>query len=541
MATKTNFLELTLPDNGEYVDNWDTVVNANFEDIDEYADELNEELVGTTGNITNLKGTAASVQDRLDAGLNSDGTLDLDGASDFTNLENSKHYGVSAASDQGQRVLDRLHFVENDMIACRFGELSDRYGETTTPETIAGLSKIAGAHEAFGTTLPSGELVPSVIRGFTPNSVVDGPRTASAPYRAQHVTTGGLQNLTLGGGTPTTPTVYNIDGMWFEIADAVSFLIGTGGHDSLSNTTQYSVWASRNESDYNTSGNLQWYYDQWCGLSLGAAYQLDLRIVPTHSGLIANAGSTTNPSDGSISVSTPTQITSATAANYSLIRAGDILVISSPSYLAGEYLISSASGTAITIFGTFQVTATQSGITFHVERRTMPALGFTETATAESSPTAGRVVIGDFATDGNVPPTVDVASVTSYAFNGIHDTGWLALNTNAVSTSGLTVGHFLGAIPSQVDVFTKRNADDNVEHNPTVKLAIQHADIGGGTAWAAVDVPIPAIKFRCDTEDFTIRQANPIAGSDVLFHEADTGTAIDNDATTHSVRVIVRR
>ena len=55
MGTKTSFLELTLPDNGEYVDNWDTVVNANFEDVDDYADELNTELVGSTGDITNLK------------------------------------------------------------------------------------------------------------------------------------------------------------------------------------------------------------------------------------------------------------------------------------------------------------------------------------------------------------------------------------------------------------------------------------------------------------------------------------------------------
>lgn len=537
MATKTNFLELTLPENGEYVDNWDTVVNANFEDIDEYADELNTELVGATGDVTNLKGTAASLQDRIDTGINGDGTLDLSSTTDFTNLENSKHYGVSSATGQGQKILDRLHFVENDMIACRFGELSDRYGGTTTPETIAGLARIAGFHEAFGTTLPSGELVPSVIRGFTPNSTVSGPRTASAPYRAQYVTTSGLPNLTIGGGTPVTQTVFNIDGMWFEIADAVSFLIGTGGHDSLPSTTQHSVWASRNEADYNSASSLQWYYDQWCGLSLGGAYRIDLRIVPTHSSLIADAGATTNPADGAISLSATDEITSASATNYSLVRAGDILVISSPSALAGEYLIESASGTTITIFGTFQITTAQSGITFHVERRTMPALGFT----ASAVPTDGRVVIGRFATDGNVPPTVDAASAVSYAFNGIHDTGWLPLNTNAVSTSGLSISHFLGALPSQVDVFTKRNADDNIEHNPTVKIAIQHADIGGGTAWAALDVPVPAIKFNGDEDSLTIRQANLVGSSDVLFHEADTGTAIDNDATTHSVRVIVRR
>lgn len=533
MATKTNFLELTLPDNGEYVDNWDTVVNANFEDVDEYADELNTELVGTTGNITNLKGTAASLQDRIDAGLNSDGTPNLGNSSDFTNLENSKHYGVSAATGQGQKILDRLHFVENDMIACRFGEFSDRYGGTTSLETIAGLAKLAGFHEAYGTKLPSGELIPSVIRGFTPNSVVNGPTTPSAPYFPTHASSGATTELVLGGNAAT---VYNIDGLWFEIADEVKFEIGAGGHNALTASTKHYIWASRNEADYNYSGGLQWYYSEWCGQSLGGVYQMNLRNVPTHSGVIANAGSESYPSNGSISLSTPTQMSSASALYYSLIRAGDILVVTSPTYLAGEYLIQSAAGTTLTIFGTFPVTANQSGITFHVERRTMPALGFTE---SPASPVDGRIIIGEFET--NISSEVDISTVIGYAYNGIHDTGWLTLDTNAVSTAGLSRNHYLGALPSQVDVFVRRNADDNIEHNPTVKLAVQHADIGGGTSWAAIDVPVPAIKFNGDETSLTVRQANPVGGSAVLFHEADTGTAIANNAATHSVRVIVRR
>ncbi|NIR25707.1 MAG: hypothetical protein GWN77_01800, partial [Gammaproteobacteria bacterium] len=86
MATKTNFLELTLPDNGEYVDNWDTVVNANFEELDEHLDDLNTDLVGTTGATGNLKGTKTSLEERLDEGLNSDGTPNLDNSPDFEAL-----------------------------------------------------------------------------------------------------------------------------------------------------------------------------------------------------------------------------------------------------------------------------------------------------------------------------------------------------------------------------------------------------------------------------------------------------------------------
>lgn len=534
MATKTSFLELTLPDNGEYVDNWDTVVNNNFEDIDDYASNLNEELVGTTGDVANLKRNAASLQDRLDEGLNNDGTLNLDNASGFTNLENSKHYGVSSATDQGKRILDRLHFVENDMIACRFGRFSDRYGGTTNLETIVGIAKIAGFHEAFGTKLPSGGLVPSVIRGFTPNSVVDGPTSSAVPYIATHLTSSASTNLTVGG---TTPTVYNIDGLWFELERELGFLFGAGGHTGLDATTKYLVWASRNEADYNSSGSPQWYYDQWNALTLGAAYTLNPRIVITHASLINNAGSTVDPSNGNISISTPKVLTSATASYYTLVNPGDILVISSPSFLTGEYLIQSASGTDITIFGTFPITSSQSGITFHVERKTMPTIGFTKESSAVETP--GRIIIGEFTTDGS--GTVNPSTVIAYAYNGIHDTGWRPLLSYPVSTSGLTINHYLGALPSQVDVFVKRDADDNIEHNPTVKLAIQHTDIGGGTSWAASDVPIPAIKFNGDEESLTVRQANPVSGSTVLFHEADTGTAIAQNAATHSIRVIVRR
>lgn len=529
MGTKTSFLELTLPDNGEYVDNWDTVVNANFEDVDDYADELNTELVGSTGDITNLKRSAASLQDRLDAGLNNDGTPNLDTASDFTNLENSKHYGVSSASGQGQRILDRLHFVENDMIACRFGGLSDRYGGTTAPETVSGIARLAGFYDAYGTKLPSGELVPSVIRGFTPNSVVNGPTTSVAPYIASHTSSTGSSDVTVGGNVPT---IYNIDGLWFELADEMHFTIGAGGHDSLTPSTKHYLWASRNEADYNASGNLQWYYNEWNGQSLGGTYRINPRIVPTHASLIADAPGS-DPTDGSISISTPTVLGSALATNFSLIRAGDILVITSPTSLAGEYLVESAAGTSLTIFGTFPITTSQSGISFHVERRTMPSLGISETAT----PTAGRIVIGEFTTD--VSGEVDVGTTVAYAYNGIHDTGWSSLNDFGWNSA---VNHFLGAAPSSMDIWVKNAApgdSGSVEKDPTLLVEVDAVDTQSGGSGTIKNIRIPALISQCTESTVKVNNVDP--NGDGFAYTDYSGLDVSDTSTSHSIRVIVRR
>lgn len=66
--TKTTFLKLILPLNGEFRDTWDEALNPNFQDIDAWADVINTEIIDARFGQLSLK-------DFLTIGLNNDGTL----------------------------------------------------------------------------------------------------------------------------------------------------------------------------------------------------------------------------------------------------------------------------------------------------------------------------------------------------------------------------------------------------------------------------------------------------------------------------------
>lgn len=67
MATKTSNLNLILPANGEYFNIWNQPMNNNLTLIDTAVGDLQSEVVAA-------RGSTGSLNDRLDAGLNADGT-----------------------------------------------------------------------------------------------------------------------------------------------------------------------------------------------------------------------------------------------------------------------------------------------------------------------------------------------------------------------------------------------------------------------------------------------------------------------------------
>ena len=526
MASKTSYLELTLPLNGEYVDKWDQPINANFEILDDHLSTLNTDLVGSGGDTSDLKGAKASLNARIDIGLNSDGTLKLDTSTDYTILEVSKVYELSTAGDQIQRIVDRFDRPESEIADLRMGSSTNRYGVSGSPSAIRGIGQVCSSYK--GT---SNEAIQSPIRGFTPNSVVKGPWYVGEPPRPTHMKKESDTLMSISGGADGA--WYNIDGMLFNIMNSLEMDFGPSYHAvGVMGDGNYSVWVSRNEADYNTSGNLQWYYSKYNGVSLGGTFQLDPRIIPTHASLRANAPGV-DPTDGVV-VSSVNTLTSALAAFVTWgVQAGDTIVVSSPSTLAGKYAVDSVtSENEVTIASKFSVSS--SAVTFHIERPTVPSFGFVN-AVGSMPYTAGRLYIGTFTVASSV-----IYNVTPYATNGIFDTGWMTISSCA---AGPARDHYLGVYPSHVDIWVK-SPTGNVFRDPTMRLDINNADIVGGTTYATVaTLDVPAFRLSATATEFTIVPTNPLGEVSPFrtFYDGLTAAYVLSSSSTYKVRAILRR
>lgn len=528
MANKTSFLELTLPLNGEFVDNWDQPINSNFELLDDHLSGLKNDLVSSTGSTSNLKGTKTSLQERIDAGLNVDGSLKLSTADSYTVLENARSYPVSSASDQIKRILDRLHFGEEELMMLRLGTSEDRYGGTSAPSIMAGLRKVLA-----GYTQPTAQAIPSPVRGFTPDSVVQGQWTAgsstTAPVPAHLTFTS--DEITVQAGS--VDSMYNIDGALFEISGNMTLDFTASGHNvSLPmDDGTYHLFVSRNAADYNDSSP-QWYYNRYAGQVLsGGPFRLDPRVLPTHAGLRADAASAVSPSDGQVTSGASTLLSSSAEFTAYGVRAGDDLVITSPSSLAGRYIVASSTATTVVIPGKF--TASSSSVEFRIERATAPTLGYVSTAGSQPA-TAGRLYIGNFTVFSGA-----ITAIIPYAPNGLYDTGWIEF-TSAQFYVGQK--HYLGTVPSQVEILVKGPSGD-VWTNPLAQIEVSGIDVAGGSSFADKTVKVPGLTCRMSESLFTVSLTNQLSESypATVFYDDIAPSDVAETAPGYFARVILRR
>ena len=78
MASKSDFLSLTLPAFNEFLDSWGDVNNQNFETIDDWLSGLRVALSGASiDDWGTLTGDFTSLVDRLAVSINADGTVRL--------------------------------------------------------------------------------------------------------------------------------------------------------------------------------------------------------------------------------------------------------------------------------------------------------------------------------------------------------------------------------------------------------------------------------------------------------------------------------
>lgn len=517
MGTKTSFLELTLPDNGEYVDTWDSPVNANFEDVDDWASGLHTDLVGTGTTTETLKGGTASLQARLDAGLNNDGTPNLDNSPDFEALTRSEVYPVGASSDQGKKVRQRFNQAEVEVAKLRAATAQDRFGNTDSPEAMTGLAKLAAQYKDISAG------VQSPVRGFAPNTVVEGSGTASEPnYLSQG--TGPTENET----TIKDGTIINIDGFYFEIdgdmtVDLSSKITGI--------TDTYYLYVTRNESDYGNFDLVTLY-----GNPLGGTYALDQRVIPANT--TQRSVSPVAPSTGTIAdTALSTLTTTGNSFTSYNVRPGDILrIVSTSNSLQGDYVIKSVVGNdELEIFGEFQLpptVSTATNVQHYIWRPTTPVLG----VRADNSYQAGVVYVGEVDISSG-----SVTAMRQYAIGGIHDTGWVKCNAAGAFTDSLT-DHHLGTVPSQIEVWFRDDPVTRYLLNPPSAIDVQYADEVGGTTWAVTTTPVQGIQITANASQFGLYLINPQTAASYFYDFSGGSPAhVTTSSSDWDIRVILRR
>lgn len=433
MSTRTAYLNLVLPELNEFINSWNSPVNQNMESLDDFCSDLYESLAGSSATSTwaALRGSMASLADRLDVSINADGTIDLSASPDLLAIAASAYTGqFSSPVDRLNDTDDRIYDGSLPATGSRFDPMPSTGPTSGSPhgDLESGIAMRA-AH--FGV---SGEQTgsPHLLSSWAPGLVTGGGGT--------FITGVSVGKVQLNGSA--APAIFNIDGHLFRLREDV--ILDYQIISPAPVVGEY-VWfyVSRVESSYN---NATFRY--------GAAVATkDLRVLQSGAGTGQTSGSVFQASGALFDT-----------ASLGKVRAGDILVIDSGA-AAGEYVIDALDGTTpdtkLTIKGTFKSNLT--GLTWHVQDNWHPNIGAVATgplATTRPPFVAGRVYIGRAIHQAGVP-----TSIVTLSACGVYDSGWIT------PTFPQSLPHNLGALPSSVEIWVRENSLGHA-YRPLVRRAV---------------------------------------------------------------------
>ncbi len=502
MPKFTAFLKLTLPELHEFLNSWNEPINQNTEDVDDWLSDLYKALVtsGSSSLWADLRGTKASLADRLSISIKPDGTLDVSNSPDILNMSNSAVEGQFASPRDRLNEGDFHSFDARQPVAGgRFSPIpADGPTAAFPPERID--SGIALRSTDFGakTTAP----IASPHVPWSPGLVIGG---------ANPLVTGlGIGKVRITADSPSA--VFNIDGYIFRIREIIDFdwnLLGPSNGDY--------VWffVDRNEASYNTPDF------RYTAPGGGGVAAKDLRRL--QSGV-----------DGVTSVST---FSSATALfntkSFGKVKAGDTLVLTTGPG-AGSYVIDALDittpDTKFTIRGVFA--GNGAGATWYVLDTAHPNIGAVVT---DTEPTTlppfvqGRVYIGRAIHSGSGNPT----GIVTFAPGGVWDSGWITVDASA--DFPLTVTHDLGTFPTSVEVWCWAGGTALQIYQPLVKRSLV-TDVAGSVSASFL---LPSMQIRSSDLDIVVRllnaSATPSSPSAIFTDSSDV------DMTTCDIRIIARR
>ena len=444
MPSYTNFLNLSLPALSEFVDSWNEPLNQNFEDIDDWMEDLHASLVGAGVGSTwaSLRGNLANLADRL-VSIDADGNIDVSSSADILDMSTSAYHGQTSPPSPR----DRLNRGDEEVYAANQPFANGRFTPTGSGGPAAG--------EAFPhADLDAGMAIRSAdFSGLSPVAPF-GPPVPWAP------------GLILGGADPfitatanagevqlnglSSPAIFNIDGYVFRFREDLIF--DYSNIDRLAINNYVWLYVDRAEANYGDSTFL------YKAPGPNVAVARDLRILKEK---------ITSP-DGITAVSTFSSAAGTFDSAPGSVKEGDILRIPSGS-AAGDYVIDVLDGstpnTKFTIKGIFK--ADLGGVPYQIIDNSMPNFGAviadSNPALPESLPpsVAGRVYIGRVLHLNGVPPSPRV----TFARGGVWDSGWLPA---ATLTFPKDFAHALGANPSRVEVWVRETGAPADAYKPLV-------------------------------------------------------------------------
>jgi hypothetical protein len=201
MASKTPNLGLIKPAKGEYKNSWDVAENANKDVLDEHIGDLELEM-------TNARGTEATLNDRLNTSLNTDGSLKpvpeveaarsstIYGYVDNSTIDDRLELGdreVFYARQQAATLLDNEAFMNNDFVHNCVVSAPSGFMAFTTPNVY-----LNGAVTPIVMNINGYKQVIRTNKSITLPVVTDGTYYIYAQYSA----TGEIVlDKTTGGGT----------------------------------------------------------------------------------------------------------------------------------------------------------------------------------------------------------------------------------------------------------------------------------------------------------------------------------------------------
>jgi hypothetical protein len=515
MPQYTNFLNLTLPELGEFIDSWDAPNNANFETLDDWTESLHDNLVagtaGTGATWSGLRGSKDSLEERLAISVNADGTINISGSQDILDMSTSSYKGSFPGP------ADRINDADREIY------------EAGSPVADARFTPMVADGPSAG--FPHAELDDGIaVRAADYGSLLaEAPFGAYAPW-APGLVAGGGDPIITGGGSPallllnvpSNPAVFNIDGYIFRLRDTVLF-----DYSLISPSTGDYVWiyVERKEANY---GDSNFKYSE----SGGSPIAKDLRKLKSGS-------------DGTTSTSLFTVVAGTLNSTPFPAKEGDTLRITSGG-AAGDYVIDSVlTDLSLNIKGIFKANVGPA-VPYEIIDNAMPNIGAVVSAGTPSDPTSppplaeGRVYIGRVLTPASGSPL----TLVSFTRCGVYDSGWLDISD--ISTDfPLSEAHNLGAPPTSVDLWVREDATSRA-FRPLVRRQIVADVIDSDTSLDPTDVKrtnflVPSLYSHSSEVETTVVALNAspdVSGETVAALFTDVG---GTDQLTGQIRIIVKR
>jgi hypothetical protein len=517
MPAYTNFLKLTLPALSEFNDSWNEPMNQNFEDLDDWTQDLYKGLstTGASSLWATLRGNKASLVERLAVSIDDDGNINVSTSQPFLDMQTSAYYTDPASPFTTPR--DRLNDGDRQTYEAGLPFANGRFVPTGESGPTAG--------QAFPhAELDAGIALRSADFGAETNGPISSPQRPWAPGlilggEATFITGIGIGQIQLNAAS--LPAIFNIDGYAFRLRETLILdynLIAPGNNEFVW------IYVERAEAGY-ADTNFRFKTP-----GPDPAVAQDLRKMKTGS------GTTTLPSTYVVAGGLDTLPFQ--------VKEGDTLRILTGGD-KGDYVIDALDGgtpdTKLTIKGIFKV----GGLTANYEiiDNAMPVIGavvpLVNPLQEYGVPpyVAGRVYIGRVKHNtGGAPGAPDI---TTFAKGGVYDSGWLVGTTTDFA-------HELGTIPSRVEIWVRVD-ETTPAHKPLVQRQIQTS--GGPlvegtpntTTYNLSDVLLPSLWHYADERDIKVGLKNGTTESPEALFTDFTGAATDILAANGEIRVVAWR